>query len=156
MEEVYYKKVGRKYVPVSYYDSNVMDAIPAGAHLIVKRPGSTSRRYNVDPTIAPMIAAGLYAEEAITTALVHGSKLRIPNNKQPITLEQREAWQHLAKLFGDDIFPLEWPSYAEAAGAGVKALQAEAEKLLSNPGVRAAYDHFILMCKLTQTGDKNA
>jgi len=151
MEEVYYKKVGGRYIPVSYYDANVMDAIPEGAHLIVKRPGSTSRRYNVDTAIAPMIAAGIYAEDAITNALAERSKLRIPNITKPITSEQRAAWEHLAKLFGDDIFPLEWPSYRESAEAGVKALQVEAENLLVNPGVRKAYEHFLLVCKLANT-----
>lgn len=42
-------KDGRRYVPVSEYDSDIMEGYPEGAHLIVCHPGSTIRRYNVDP-----------------------------------------------------------------------------------------------------------
>lgn len=147
-ETVFYKKVGRKYVPVSYYDSDVMDAIPEGSHLIVKQPGWCSRRYKIDPALAPMIAAGVYAEDAITTAIVEASKLRCPKDRQPITLEQKQAWEHLSELLGQENYALEWPSYRESAEAGVRALQKEAENLLAHPSVRAAYDHFMLTCKL--------
>lgn len=147
-ETVYYKRVGRRYEPVSYYNSEVLDAVPEGAHLIVKRKGCTSRRYNVDPAVAPMIAAGIYAEDKITSAIMTASQLRVPTNHHPLTEEQRAAWEHLAQTFGQDTFTLEWPSYRESADAGVKALQEEADKLLAHPSVRSAYDHFMLMCKL--------
>jgi hypothetical protein len=155
MEEVFYKKVGRRYVAVSYYDANVMDAIPEGAHLIVKRPGSTSRRHNIDPAVAPMIAAGIYAEDKISTAIMKASELRVPKSQHPLTEEQRAAWEHLAKTFGQETLALEWPSYRESAEAGVKALQAEAEKMLANPSVRSAYEHFMLMCKLAYKESNN-
>ena len=147
-ETTFYKKEGRKYVPVSYYDSEVMDAIPEGAHLIVKRKGADSRRYNVDPALAPLVAAGIYAKDKMTTAIMQASELRTPKGQQPLTPEQSEAWNNLAKSFGKEMYTLEWPSYAEVAESGVKALQDEAEKLLAHPSVRAAYDHFLLTAKL--------
>jgi hypothetical protein len=150
MEEVFYKKVGRRYVAVSYYDADVMDSVSEGAHLIVKRPGSVSRRHNIDPAVAPMIAAGMYAEDKISSALMKASELRVPKNKLPLTEEQRAAWEHLAETFGQETLALEWPSYRESAEAGVKALQAEAEKMLANPSVRKAYEHFLLVAKLAQ------
>jgi hypothetical protein len=149
MERIFYEKVGEEYVARSYYDSEVMDAVSLGAHLIVKREGSTSRRCNVDPALAPMIAAGLYAHDGIVAAILEASKLRLPSKHNPITPEQKLAWENLSAAFGLDALPLEWPSYSEIADAGVTALQTEAEKLLDNDSVRAAYDHFILMCKLT-------
>lgn len=152
-EQVFYKRVGRRYVPVSYYDHEVMDSVGEGTHLVVKRNGSTLRKFNIDPAFAPMIAAGVYAEDTISTAIMRASKLRVPSNKQPLTKEQRLAWEHLAKTFGQETFALEWPSYRESAEAGVNALQEEAEKLLSNSSVRAAYEHFMLMCKLTYQGE---
>ena len=147
-EEIYYKRVGRKYVPVSYYDSEVLDAVPIGAHLIVKRASSMSRRYNIEPAIAPLIAAGIYASDAITDAIMEASQLRMPKTSTPITIEQKAAWEHLAELFGAEVYPLEWPSYRDAAEAGIKALQEESVKLLAHPGVQAAYEHFLLMAKL--------
>jgi hypothetical protein len=44
---------------------------------------------------------------------------------------------------------LEWPSAREACEEAVKAMQVEAEKLLTNPAVQKAYDHFLLIAKLT-------
>jgi hypothetical protein len=41
-------------------------------------------------------------------------------------------------------------SARDAAEAGVKAMQAEADKLMKHESVRKAYDHFMLMCKLTK------
>ena len=42
-----YKKVGRCYRPVAEHEE--WDSYPAGAHLVVCSPGSTLRRFNVDP-----------------------------------------------------------------------------------------------------------
>jgi hypothetical protein len=41
-------------------------------------------------------------------------------------------------------------SARDAAEAGVKAMQEEADKLMKHDGVRKAYDHFMLMCELTK------
>lgn len=152
-EEVYYKKVGRRYVPVSYYNSEVMDAVPLGAHLIVKRSGVTSRRDQVDPAFAPMIAAGFYAEDAISSTIVKASEAR--PSKISITQEEADAWENLKKVMGNDVCYIQYPSAADATRAGVKAMQAEAEKLLSNPAVKEAYDHFMLMCKICYNENTN-
>ena len=148
MRETYYKKVGRRYVPVSTYDTNLTDAIPVNtAVLIVSRPGCTSRRYDIDIAHAPLVAAGLYAEDAISSVILKASEMRPA--RTPITLGQQAAWKKLSKEFGEECTPLQYPSVREAAEAGAKAMQAEAEKLLQHPSVRAAYDHFLCMCKLT-------
>ena len=49
MKRIYYEKVGRSYKPVSEYDSDLLDSLPKGAHLIMCYPGGSSRRYNIDP-----------------------------------------------------------------------------------------------------------
>jgi hypothetical protein len=97
-----------------------------------------------------MIAAGRVAEDTISKAIMDKSALRVPEKHQPLTEEQRAAWEHLASTFGQERFALEWCSYREAAEEGVKAMQAEADKLLQNESVRKAYDHFMLMCELTK------
>jgi hypothetical protein len=38
----------------------------------------------------------------------------------------------------------------DIAQAGVKAMMAEADQLMTNPAVKKAYDHFILLCELTK------
>jgi hypothetical protein len=151
MRETYYKKRGRRYIPVAEYDSELVDSFPIGTHLVQSYGGGQLRKFNIDPAYAPMIAAGRVAEEAICEALRQASDLR--PSREPLTAEQREAWKNLQNAFGDSIHALQWPAAREACEQAVMAMAQEAEKLLENPGVRAAYDHFILMCELTKKHD---
>jgi hypothetical protein len=70
--------------------------------------------------------------------------------RTPITPGQKKAWEKLAKEFGDELCPLTYGSTRDHAEAAVKAMQDEAEKLLSNPSVKKAYEHFLLVCELTK------
>jgi hypothetical protein len=146
-KKIYYEKKGRRYVPVAEYDNDFLDSFTTGNHLVMCYPGGTSRRFNIDPAYAPMIAAGRVAEDAISKAVVQASEMR-PHNK-PITEKQQKAWKALARAFDNDRYYIEIPSAREIAEEGVKAMSVEAEKLLQNEAVRKAYDHFMLMCKLT-------
>lgn len=147
-KEIFYKKIGRKYVPVYEYDQELLDAFPKGDHLVSVYPGGSSRRFNINPAYAPMIAAGRVAEDAISKALMKASDLR--PKTAPITQEQKDAWEHLVKVFGPEARYLEWPSAREACEEAVKAMSAEAEKLLDHPAARKAYDNFMLVAKLVQ------
>jgi len=153
MKKIYYEKVGRRYVPVSEYDSEYLDSFGKGTHLVMCYPGGQSRRYNIDPNYAAMIAAGRVAEDAMSRAVVKASEMR-PRRK-PITEKQKKAWENLAKAFGDEVYYIEIPSAREIAEEGLKAMQLEADKLLEHPAVRKAYDHFVLMCQLTKESKKN-
>lgn len=155
MKKLFYRKVGRKYEPVSEYDSDLMDAFTKGTHLVEVYPGGSSRRYNIDPNYAAMIAAGRVAEDAISKAIMEKSALRVPEREQPITEDQKQKWEALAESFGEERFALEWCSYREAAEAGVKAMQTEADKLMTNPSVRRAFNNFILMCQLTKERERS-
>lgn len=146
MKKIFYEKVGRRYVPVSEYNNELMDSFPKGNHLVMCYPGGSSRRFNVDPALAPMIAAGRYAEDTMSSALVKASEMR-PHNK-PITEKQKKAWDALAKAFGSDRYYVELPSAREVTEAGIKAMEEEAAKLLEHPMVKQAYDEFMATCKL--------
>lgn len=148
MKQLFYKKVGRRYVPVHEYDSELMDALPKGNHLLSVYPGGASRRYNIDPAYAPMLAASRVAEDAICKAILKASELRPPNT--PITAEQKKAWHALAEAFGSELCTLRGLSIRDCAEAGVKAMQDEADKLLTNPAVKLAYDHFLMVAELTK------
>ena len=145
---MYYEKVGRKYVPVAEYDNNLMDTFTKGTHLVQVYPGGASRRYNIDPAYAPMIAAGRVAEDAISRKIMDATAMR--PKQAPLTPGQRKAWDNLIKEFGEEARCLEWPSAREAAEAAVTAMTQEAEKLLTNPAARKAYDNFLLICELTK------
>jgi hypothetical protein len=148
MKKIYYEKIGRKYVPVAEYDNDFLDSFTKGNHLVMCYPGGTSRRFNIDPNYAAMIAAGRVAEDTICKAISKASELR--PQRTPITLGQKKAWEKLAKEFGDELCTLYGLSVHDCAEAGVKAMMAEAEKLMSNESVRKAYEHFQLMCELTK------
>jgi len=155
MKKIYYEKKGRRYVPVYEYDQTLMDSFPKGTHIVMCYPGGQSRRYNIDANYAALIAAGRVAEDAISKVIMDKSALRVPEKHEPITEEQKAAWEHLASTFGQKQFALEWCSYREAAEAGVKAMQEEADKLMQHESVRKAYDHFMLMCELTKKHEHN-
>jgi hypothetical protein len=148
MKKIFYEKVGRRYVPVAEYDSDYLDSFPKGAHLVLCHPGGTSRRFNIDPNYAAMIAAGRVAEDAMCKAMNKASELRPA--KAPITPDQQAAWNKLAEAFGDELATLHGSSLNDIAQAGVKAMQDEADKLMQNPNVRDAFDYFIAVCKLTK------
>ena len=123
-KKIFYEKVGRRYKPVYEYDQTLMDSMPKGAHLICVYPGGRSTRYSINVAYAPQ--------------------------RTPITPGQKKAWEKLAKEFGDELCPLTYGSTRDHAEAAVKAMQDEAEKLLSNPSVKKAYEHFLLVCELTK------
>lgn len=148
MKKIYYQKVGRRYVPVSEYDSDFLDAFPEGAHLVMTTPGSKSTHYRIDPALAPMIAAGRFAENKMLDAMRQASEGR--PKQRPFTEKQVKAWKQLQKAMGDEMFYLQYPSNMDIVEAGIKAMQEEASKLLKNPAVKKAYEHFLLVCELTK------
>ena len=148
MKKIYYEKQGRKYIPVAEYDNEFLDSFPKGNHLVMSYPGGTSRRFNIDPNYAAMIAAGRVAEDAICDSLRKSSEMK--PQRTPITPGQKKAWEKLAKEFGDELCPLTYGSTRDHAEAAVKAMQVEADKLLTNPSVRKAFERFQMVCQLTK------
>jgi hypothetical protein len=148
MKKIYYIKEGHKYVPVAEYDNELMDSFSKGTHLVMVYPGGTSRRFNIDPNYAAMIAAGRVAEDAICKAISRASELR--PQRTLITPGQKKAWEKLAKELGDELATLNGLSIRDCAEAGINAMMEEAERLMTNPSVKKAYEHFLLMCELTK------
>jgi hypothetical protein len=148
VKKIYYEKVGRKYVPVAEYDSEYLDAFPKGSTLVICHPGGQSRRFNIDPDYAALIAAGRVAEEAMIQAMGKASELK--PQKTPVTFAQQRAWKQLARAFGDELATLNGASSYDIVQAGLKALEDEAAKLLTNEAVKAAHDQFLFVCALTK------
>jgi len=148
MKKTYYIKQGRRYVPVEEYDDDLMSSFPKGTHIVMSYPGGQSTRYSIDPDYASMIAAGRVAEDAICEAIYKESEAR--PKERPVTPRQRAAWEEMKAAFGDELFSLHFKSTRDLAEAGVKAMQAEADKLMKNPAVQHAWEQFQLVCKLTK------
>lgn len=152
MKKIYYEKKGRRYVPVSEYDSEYLDSFPKGNHLIMCYPGGASRRFNIEPALAPMIAAGRVAEDAICRRIQQETELR-PANREIDEATHRKWKKFIATIPEDFRFMFTHGCARDAAEAGVKAMQEEADKLMQHESVRKAYDHFMLMCKLVKEND---
>jgi hypothetical protein len=148
MKKIFYEKKGRRYVPVAEYDNELMDSFTKGSHLVMVYPGGSSRRYNIDPNYAGMIAAGRVAEDAICRAINKASELR--PKQTPITLGQKRAWERLAKEFGDELCTLQGASTHDIAEAGVKAMMDEWNTLMANPVVRKSFEKFLMLCELSK------
>lgn len=155
-ETIFYIKKGRRYIPHSAYSSEFCDSFPKGTHLVQSYPGGSSRRFNIDPAYAPMIAAGRVAEDVISKRIMEATEIRrnSRNRETPLTPGQRAAWDKLVEEFGPDARQLEWPSARECAEAAVKAMTDEAMLLLSNPAVKRSWDNFQLICQLTKDNQK--
>jgi hypothetical protein len=108
-----------------------------------------------------MIAAGRVAEDAVSKHIMDATEIRRqrergPDGKGlPLTPGQKAAWDKLVEEFGDSAKQLEWPSAREAAEAAVVAMQVEADKLMTNPSVKKAWDRFMLVCDLTKQNDRD-
>lgn len=145
-KKTFYEKVGRRYVPVKEYDSDVMDAFPHGSHLVVVNMRGSTRTYHVDPQHAAAYAAFTDAENAISREIMNALKLR--PSKEILTEEQSRAWKALTEAFGDQVFPLQWPSVHEAVIAGKKALADKMQAKMNNPVVKQAYEQFLVIYAL--------
>ena len=149
MKKTYYVKQGRKYVPVEEYDSDLMDAMPYGTHLVQVREGGMSRRYNIDPDTAPYTAAALALEEKLTQIVSEAMDAR-PSKRPPLTDEQMNAWVQFRDAMGDQMGMLEYPSLREVAERFLKTLQETAVEQMNNPTVRNAYEKYLMLATLAK------
>lgn len=153
MKKIFYEKVGRRYKPVSEYDNEWMDSFSKGTHLVIVYPGGASRRYNIDPNYAAMIAAGRVAEDAICRRIQQETELR-PANREIDEETQRKWKKFIATIPEDFRFMFTHGCARDAAEAGIKAMQEEADKLMQHESVRRAFDNFVLMCQLVKERDE--
>jgi hypothetical protein len=148
---VFYKKVGRKYVPVSEYDQELLNSLPKGNHLAMVYPGGQSFRFSIEPALAPMIAAGRFAEDKMLEVMRLASEARPA--RVALTKAQQKAWKNMKDAFGDDMFYITYPSHHDIVEAGIKAMQEEADKMLQHPSVRDAYNQFMMVYQLVKEED---
>lgn len=154
MKKVFYEKVGRRYVPVAEYDQELLDSFPKGNHLVMCYPGGSSRRFNIDPALAPMIAAGRLAEGSMCDAIHKAVEMR--NSREgstPLTKVQLKAWHRFVDVMGESGQYIHYNSIHDIAQAGIKSLEKEAAKLMKHASVQKAYEDFLLVCKLCFEGE---
>ena len=119
-----YKKVGRRYRPVAEHAE--WDSYPAGAHLVVCSPGSTMRRFNIDPDRAGLLAAAEPLRSQIRALVMDLHKMR--PTRRPVTMQQAAAWRRFQKAMGNDAYAVEYASVGEIADAVVDLIVKKAGK----------------------------
>lgn len=148
MTEVYYRKVGKKYEPVSVYDSTVLDGMPKGTHLVVVDNNCTMRKYSIDPALAPLIAAGMTAVDSLATSIVAAGELR--PSSLPVSQETSDAYKRFLETLPDNQrYYVTSGSAREMAEKVIEQLTNRAEEMMKNEAMKNAYEHFLLIAKLT-------
>ena len=151
-DEVFYKKVGEEYEPVSYYNSDIYNGMSIGSHLVVKQRGATSYRHNIQPDVAPMLAVAILMQGKMADAIHEASEM-CPSNIA-ITQKEADCWEELKRLSGNSKFYIQFPATQDAVEAGIAVLQEEVTKLMANDAIKAAYEHFQFLCELSYAQPK--
>ena len=110
-----YTKVGRRYLPCAEHE--VWNSFPEGAHLVVCSPGSTLRRFNIDPDRAGLLAAAEPLRAQIRALVMELHKMR--PTRRPVTMQQAAAWRRFQKAMGGEGYFVEYASVGEIADAVV-------------------------------------
>lgn len=118
MNEVFYKKVGRKYVEIT--DPYALDGLREGWWLVKVKPGSTSIRQLVHPYKAEITAAARDKEDDLVNIIREASEARPKQNA--ITAEALADWKKFISKHGDQFSSLEYPSIHENAERIIEAL----------------------------------
>ena len=119
-----YKKVGRRYKPVAEHEE--WDSYPAGAHLVICQPGSTMRRFSIDPDRAGLLAAADLLRAEIRALVMELHRMR--PTRRPVTQAQADAWHAFERAMGNDGYVVECASVGEIADAVVDLIVKEAAK----------------------------
>lgn len=119
-----YKKVGRRYKPCAEHEE--WDSYPEGAHLVVCRPGSTMRRFDIDPDRAGLLAAAEPLRDQIRALVVELHRMR--PTRRPVTQAQADAWHAFERAMGGDAYCVEYASVGEIADAVVDLILKESGK----------------------------
>ena len=118
MNQIRYKKVGRKYVQDN--DPWAYEGLREGWWLVKVAPGSTSIRQQVYPYKAEITAAARDKEEELIDIIRKASEAR--PSKRPITPEALADWQAFIAKHGEEFNTLEYPSIQENAEKIIEAL----------------------------------
>ena len=118
----YYEKRGKRYYPVLEKDLwSGGDTWPVGCHLVVCKPGVKTTRYNVEPNDSAFHAALLIHGEEIARLLVKASEAKI--DPDPVTPEQRNAWNALKDAFNGGPFQVRYESASYIARKFLESLR---------------------------------
>ncbi len=117
--QILYKKVGKKYIPVS--DPWAYDGLREGWWLVKVAPSCTSIRQQVWPESAELDAAIREKEEKLMDIIRKCSEAR-PKNGVPMSEQAYKDWQWFIDKHGKEFNTLYYPSIQENAELIIKEL----------------------------------
>jgi hypothetical protein len=112
MSNQLYKKVGRKYVPVS--DAYAYDGLREGWWLVKVSPGCTSIRQSLYPHTAEIEAAAKDKEEDIMNIIREASEAK-PKEGVRLSEEAHADWNALVAKHGEEFSVMYYPSHQDVA-----------------------------------------
>jgi hypothetical protein len=118
MNQIRYKKVGRKYVQDN--DPFAYEGLREGWWLVKVAAGSTSIRQQVYPNRAEITAAAKDKEDQLVDIIRIASEAR--PKQRPISPEALADWDVFIAKHGKEFNSLEYPSIQENAEKIIKAL----------------------------------
>ena len=105
--ETFYRKIGRRYHPVAYYDSDLMDSLPVGVHLLCILPGGRSFTRTINPDHSALLGALRLHRNAILDAI----QIRCASTStRPLTKKELAGLEAYKKAAGNDSLMLARPS----------------------------------------------
>lgn len=144
-DQLFYKKVGDQFVAIGKYSEETK--FPFGTHLIKIDPFSKTTLYNIDPAVAPLLAAMLYCKEEFITAMMKETSAR--PRSTPITKKQQAAWTTFSDTMKESLSMIEYQSADEIAKKTIMSLQLKVDEMMTNTAVKNAYDNFLILAKLS-------
>jgi hypothetical protein len=89
-----YKKIGRRYVPVS--DTEAYEGLPNGCWLVKVAKGSVQTKQSIEPANAALEFAAILKTQKIVDYLFEVSKARPPSVE--LTKKQKQLFEQIQKL----------------------------------------------------------
>lgn len=126
-KEIWYRKVGRKYVPIVEAEKYDYQTMPAeGFTLTYRKAGLTQWEYEVKPDNASFVAAAMVSRKAMESAMTEAAKAH-PQNDRQFTQKQLATINKYRDEIGG-MFPAWWEgaSSRDIAQAGIDALLGKA------------------------------
>lgn len=150
VRETYYVKRGRKYVPVSEYDSEVCDSLKYGTHLVVNEQGCRMYLYDVHPDNASIVAATQLFKSHLLKCMAVASEARPKTGTNiEFTEKQKEAYDKLKEALGEHTHYFEFSSLNDIADRAIQNFMEDSgDKFKEYPFVKKAYDNLMLKIKL--------
>lgn len=139
MTETYYRLNDRgEYEPVSYYDSNVLDAVAVGsAVLYTVEKNCTTRRQCVEPDFVALQAAAQSLQDQLASILYYAMCAKPKNTT--LTPHQQDLMDQLTASGIRDFW---FPSMGEAADNILKAIVDAAKPAVQVPWVQEAAEQY--------------